>query len=191
MIIALAGRRIDETNTNTPRFPLQNVDLVKARLRELFREREVTGLVCSAACGADLIALEIASELELKIRIVLPFNVEKFLKTSVIDRPGEWESIFKKIYYQASQNENVVIHKLEDDKDAYLKTNKQILNEAIKLADQNKIGRNSDSLQKSNHQKLLVVIVWDGNYRGGDDVTVDFAIGGLEHGFDVTSIMTT
>src|SRR6476646_7796432 len=60
---ALAGRRIDAADSEKSRFPLANVSLVRDRLRELFIKRGVDTLVCSAACGADLVALEVAEHL--------------------------------------------------------------------------------------------------------------------------------
>src|SRR5689334_3365039 len=54
MIVALAGRRVDKSDAQEPRFPLRNVDLVRTRTRELLRNKDATALVSSAACGADL-----------------------------------------------------------------------------------------------------------------------------------------
>lgn len=73
-VVALVGRRIDAVDTNESRFPLEAVPTVRRRLADLFvRERAVT-IVCSAACGADLLALEEAERLGLRRRIVLPFS---------------------------------------------------------------------------------------------------------------------
>ena len=47
-------------------------------------------LVCSAACGADLIALQAAGRVSLRRRIVLPFEPSRFRDSSVVDRPGDW-----------------------------------------------------------------------------------------------------
>ena len=72
-IIALAGRRIDTPGTNPPRFPLDSVPLVRARIAELLRVERAAAVVASAACGADLIALEEAERIGIRRRIVLPF----------------------------------------------------------------------------------------------------------------------
>src|SRR5256885_749046 len=58
MIIALAGRRIDAPSTSTPTFPLPEVDKVREKLAALFESEGATALASSAACGADLIALD-------------------------------------------------------------------------------------------------------------------------------------
>src|SRR5947209_320182 len=94
MVIALAGRRIDAPNAETPRFPLENREKVGNRIRDFLAEHGATALVCSAACGADLLALEAAEELGLRRRILLPFAPDRFRATSVTDRPGEWGPLF-------------------------------------------------------------------------------------------------
>ncbi len=94
MIIALAGRRIDEEGTDTPRFPLENIRFVRERLKTLFEENDAKALVSSAACGADLLALDVAGEPGLRRRIILPSKPEKFRKSSVTDRPRKWGEIF-------------------------------------------------------------------------------------------------
>jgi hypothetical protein len=67
-VIALAGRRIDAPDAETPRFPLAAVPFVREQLDALFADRGATALVCSAACGADLVALDAATELGLRCR---------------------------------------------------------------------------------------------------------------------------
>ena len=62
-IVAFAGRRIDAPDAETPRFPLSQVNVVQKKIEELFRRDNVKTLICSAACGADLIALRIVQKL--------------------------------------------------------------------------------------------------------------------------------
>ena len=62
-VIALAGRRIDAPETKPARFPLKNVPIVRERLAALLAAEHAEALVCSAACGADLIALAEAERL--------------------------------------------------------------------------------------------------------------------------------
>jgi hypothetical protein len=93
-IIALAGRRIDASGTTPPRFPLSNVEEVRSRLAGAFVRLHAVGLVCSGACGADLVALEAAEQLGMRRRVVLPFVPDRFRKSSVVDRPGDWGRVF-------------------------------------------------------------------------------------------------
>ena len=173
MIIALAGRRIDKQDADTDlRFPLKNVSLVKERLEQLFKTQNVKGLSCSAACGADLIALEVAKKLNIERRITLSSAPEEFRAGSVADRPGDWGKIFDEVYEELEAMGNVVVmdSKLKGD-ELYLETNNTILNQAVSLAKEiYKSPENFDPIKN-----VLAVIIWEGASRGEDDVTADFA----------------
>ena len=54
-------------------------------------------VVSSAACGADLLALEQAGGLGLRRRVVIPFDRERFRAGSVVDRPGDWGGLYDSI----------------------------------------------------------------------------------------------
>lgn len=191
MIIALAGRRIDEQDAHPSRFPLRNAELVRKRLESLFRERNAKGLVCSAACGADLLALSVAEKLNLHSRIVLPFDAKKFRETSVIDRPGDWGEIFDKIYQRAKDAQAVVeIQSTGEDNEAYIETNNRILDEAVSLAEQLPHQQETDASENSIEKHVLVVIVWEGAARGDDDITADFAESGRARRFEVAEVLT-
>lgn len=173
LVIALAGTRIDEPDSTQIRFPPENEALVRSRLRELFKEFQTKTLVCSAACGADLLALEVAEELGIPSRIVLPFDPETFRKTSVADRPGNWGERFGRLYAASKKRGAVVILKERvDPYHAYLLTNERILTEAEALG------------------RVIVVIVWDGLPRGSDDMTAHFADAGRARGLDVVEVLT-
>ena len=97
MVIALVGRRIDPPDLAFPVFPYTAVQRVRKRIHDLLKDSDAKALVCSAACGANLIALEAAGELGIRRRIVLPFEPARFRETSVIDRPGDWGPAFDRI----------------------------------------------------------------------------------------------
>src|SRR3954469_3337063 len=108
-VIALAGRRVDAAGTTPPRFPLENVPFVRQRLAEALVAEQAAALVCSAACGADLIALEEAERLGLRRRIILPFPPDRFRETSVIDRPGDWGRVFDRLIQAAAEAGDLVV----------------------------------------------------------------------------------
>ena len=56
-VVALAGRRIDAPGADPPRFPPERVPAVRQRLVDMLAAEQAAVLVCSAACGADLVAL--------------------------------------------------------------------------------------------------------------------------------------
>src|SRR4051812_11745538 len=96
-VIALAGRRIDAPGTSAPRFAREAVPSGGRRFASLFGKERAGILVCSAACGADLLALDEAERLGLRRRIVLPFAPDRFRETSVADRPGDWGRMFDRL----------------------------------------------------------------------------------------------
>lgn len=182
MIVALAGRRIDAPDADPPRFPLSSVDLVRGRLHRLLSEKEAKALVCSAACGADLLALAVAGDLGIQRRVVLPFVPERFRETSVVDRLGDWGSLFDAVCSEVSeQGDLVILGCSENDATAYSAASRAILEEAMKL----------QTLYKStDKQPLLTVIVWEGDARGDDDETAAFARDARSRGFAVEEILT-
>jgi len=95
IIAVAAGRRIDSPGAIPSRFPVWAIPRVEAELRLVLRDRAVTTVVSSAACGADILVLEAAAELTIRTRIVLPFSRERFRHTSVVDRGLEWGARFE------------------------------------------------------------------------------------------------
>ena len=127
MIIALAGRRVDAPEADTPRFPLAYVTAVRDRIKSLLVAQQARAVICSAACGADLLALEAAGELGLRRRIVLPFTRARFRETSVVDRPGDWGERFDAILDAVEASGDLVVLGYADgDEAAYRAANAAI-----------------------------------------------------------------
>ena len=176
-IVALAGRRIDAPDAKEPRFPLKNVNKVRRRIAEALGDLQAVGLVCSAACGADLIALEAAEQLGVRRRIVLPFAPPRFRETSVVDRPGDWGAVFDHQITTTSASGDLVILDLEQDYDeAYAATNEAIVREAQRLAE--------------TPGRLIAILVWEGAKRHGTDATAGFGDLARKAGFSRQSILT-
>jgi hypothetical protein len=177
MIIAAAGRRIDAADTKEPRFPLRNVHIVATRVRRVLDNRGATAVVCSAACGADLIVLSEAGALGLRRKVVLPFDRERFRATSVTDRPGDWGALYEQILNQVeAAGDLVVIHTTGED-EAYSATNRTILDEAISLSHQFR-------------ESVTALLVWNGSSRGNDDLTEGFGIEARNRGLPVAEVRT-
>ena len=171
MIVALAGRRIDAPDSKSKRFPEEFVDSVKRRLKDYFLSANAAELVCSAACGSDLIALQAAEELSMGTTVILPFDHDLFRVTSVVDRPGDWGLYYDKLLGRLEGSEKLVELKYgQDDPDVYLKTNIQILARAEHLA---RLSTGSLN-QRNNFTKLIAVIVWEGKPKDSDDTTYHF-----------------
>ena len=180
IVVALAGRRTDADGAPA-RFPLDQAPRVKGRLTRLLRALQPDAIVCSAACGADLLALEAAMALKIPVTIVLPFAPEQFRETSVVDRPGDWGRRFDAVMKRATNGATADrIHVIEPpaggDDDAYQVATDAILDDAQKLA-----GEESE---------LVAVVVWEGDSRGEGDLTEYFRQDALKRGFTEKVILT-
>jgi hypothetical protein len=191
MIIALAGRRIDASDADVPRFPLQNVDLVRARLRTAFETFAADTLACSASCGSDLLALSVAGELGMRRRIILPYDRDRFRRTSVTDRPGDWGRLFDEVCADADATGSLItLDSASTDDKAYIATNTRILEEVVAL-----VRSDTDKHVDSDKRRItsgyaLAVVVWEGETRGDDDLTAAFADLARDLGLSIVEILT-
>jgi hypothetical protein len=185
-VVALGGRRIDAEPTSTPRFPFDQVGRVGREIADQLRRTQAVALVCSAACGADLIALETAQKMGLPTRIILPFSAARFRETSVVDRPRPkfWGSMFDRVISAARADGNLVELDAAEAGDAYSMTNGVIIREAKKLAGIKGGERSIRSL------RLIALVVWDGASRGADDNTNKFVQLAQESGFRIEQVLT-
>jgi hypothetical protein len=184
IVVALAGRRIDADGA-PPRFPLKQAPSVKGRLTRLLRALQPDALVCSAACGADLLALEAAMALKIPVTIVLPFAPEQFRETSVVDRPGNWGRRYDAVMKRATNGATAGrIHVIElpagGDDDAYQEATDAILDDAQKLAGE----------AAGKEGEVVAVVVWEGASRGEGDLTEYFRQVALARGFTEKVILT-
>lgn len=162
MVLALAGRRIDAVGQAQARFPLAQVPAVQHRLRTLLVEQDVRILVCSAACGADLVALGEAAKIGIERHVILPFNPERFRTSSVIDRPGSWGEDFDRVLVETRGTGGVVVlPESQDAKTSYLAANHLILEKTRELAFQT-------------GDRAAAALVWDRRSRGTGDLTAEF-----------------
>jgi hypothetical protein len=175
-VAALAGRRIDSQDATVPRFPLRNVPLVRAELQRLFARDCVELLVCSAACGADLTALDVACGAGIRCKVVLPFDARRFRETSVVDRPGDWGELFDSLMPSIETAGDLVV--VGDEADAergYLRANEVIVEQACLAA---------------RDRRRLAVVVWEGKARDGADTTEHFRRLASQAGMEERPIFT-
>ena len=178
MVFALAGRRIDDPSAKTPRFPLANIEAVRAQLRTTLVEHGATALVASAANGADLLALDEAGALGVRRRIILPFERERFRRTSVVDRPGDFGGVFDRVLDEVAERGDVVtIATNSGDEAAYLAASELILREAVRLA-------------AEQHEPASAIVVWEGRSRGAGDLTDAFRVDATARGLAVVEVPT-
>ena len=156
-VIIEAGRRVDAPDTQVPRFPPSNVSEVSRRIRRLLGMQKPQAVVCSAACGADLLLLQAAGEMYIEQVVLLPSEPEAFRTSSVTDRRGNWGEL----YDQVLKTARVETLKLREGQEGYLDINLKLLGRGQQLAD-----------EKGVFAEALVI--WNGISRGPDDVTAHF-----------------
>jgi tetratricopeptide (TPR) repeat protein len=157
--VALAGRRVDGPDAKEARFSPDDVPVVRERLAAELGKAKPAILVSSAACGADLLALDEAAKLGIARRIVLPFARDKFRASSVVDRPGTWGALFDRLVGQAERDGALVVLDAGEGDEAYAAANGAILDEA----------------QRAGAGAAEAWIVWNGRPRGEGDLTLAFA----------------
>jgi len=179
-VAALAGRRIDAGDAPAPRFPLASVPKVRRTLHDVFVGKVVGALVSSAACGADLIALEVAGALGIRRRVVLPFSKERFRETSVVDRPGDWGPLYDRVIAEIEAADDLVVlgSAARDADDVYQWASAEIVRQAELLAN------------ASPGQNRMAVIVWEGAPRSVSDATEGFRKLAEEAGFTQCPVLT-
>jgi hypothetical protein len=153
------------------------VDLVRRRICAKLLTLQATVLVSSAACGADLLALEEAGKLGLRRRVILPFDCDTFRSTSVTDRPGNWGPLYDAVLDEVQALGDLVIAPAAPRDKAYLETNHHIINEALSLA-------------KTLQNPVTAVRVWEGTSRGEGDLTVEFGDYAQMKGISVCEVIT-
>lgn len=160
--------------------------MVRERIRDLFIRELARALVCSAACGADLLALQVAQDLHLRRRVILPTPPERFRETSVVDREGDWGTLFDEVVRQVRGAGDLVVlpAEAESSRAGYLRVTQVILDEAVALA------RREASLEDQEGGQVLAVVVWDGAPRGPTDVTAAFLLAARQRGLRVAEIST-
>jgi hypothetical protein len=137
-----------------------------------------TAVVCSAACGADLIGLSEAGQLSLRRRIVLPFGRDKFRGTSVVNCPGEWGKLYDSILDEVEASGDLVVIDTGNEDNPYSATNRAILEEGVALG-------------RANGEPVGAALVWDGESRGANDYTDHFGAEARKLGLEVFEVPTT
>ena len=185
MIVVLAGRRIDAPDAKVRRFPPGLAGLVKQRLIDSLKSVVATHLVSSGACGADLLAMEAASELKIDRTMILPFDATTFRSTSVTDRPGDWGMIYDKFIQELKPDKLITLGYDQNDPEVYERTNFEILDYAEKIAE--KINATPPA-QKNTVPGKLALIVWEGKPKDADDTTYHFLKEAQKRNFKIREI---
>lgn len=172
-VVALAGRRVDALHDDYRAFPLDEVYRVSAEIAAYLERVAPIALVSAAACGADLVALRAAGFLGIRRMVVLPYNRNLFRKTSVRDRPGDWDDydqIISEIVAEAGVEE---LGFEEPNPAAFRAVNKAIFVRASALG-----------------YPVRACVVWEGAAQEGVDYTAEFKEFAQDRGIPVDEIST-
>jgi hypothetical protein len=173
VVIVEAGRRVDAPGAQVARFPPSNVDEVRKRVIQVLSRERPFAFVSSGACGADLLALDVAGGLHIRRYVLLPSSPEEFRKASVTDRPGDWGALYDKVLKAST----VELLNLPDNQEGYLATNLKLLDRAEEVA-------------RKYHTTTQALVIWNEQSRGPDDVTGHFLAQAKQRKIPVIEIST-
>ena len=136
MLIVHAGNRIDARRRAVARFPADQVESVRARVRLLLTALQPERVLSNAAAGADLIVLAEAQQLGIPVDVVLPIDADEFVRQSVADNGDEWVTTFHHVLARAeAEPHSVVRHGNQSgDDDWYESANEHLLAQALHAA---------------------------------------------------------
>ena len=95
-VLVFTGHMIDEPGREAPRFPPGLEAATRDALRERLARLSPMAAYGSAACGADILCLEVARELGAETHVVLPFPPAEFCRASVDFALGDWGERFER-----------------------------------------------------------------------------------------------
>ena len=102
-IIAFTGHMIDSPGRKVPRFPPALEERVKDAIRSALDDSNPGIGYSSAACGSDILFLELMQERKAETNVVLPFELDDFLKISVNFAGEHWKDRAQTVLGRCSQ----------------------------------------------------------------------------------------
>lgn len=93
-VVAFTGQMTDRPGRTLPRFTAAVQPMVRAALRERLSGMHQPVIYTSASCGAELICIEEALDIGAEVNVVLPFDRQEFVRTSVAVGGQDWVERF-------------------------------------------------------------------------------------------------
>lgn len=176
MVVVLAGRRPDPEDSPYRRFPVENAIAVRERMRSVMVHLQPRVYVSSGACGADLLGQDVARTLDIDSYVVLPYEADRFRRTSVVDRPGHWGELYDRIIRDAQKDDRLVNIETESES-PFLETSREMLDISKELA------RSEGSVNG--------VVVWEGGSKPEGDITKSLKESIIKDGGSVREVSTS
>ncbi len=102
-VVAFVGHMVDPPDAREPRFPAELEPAVTAAIRARLAGPAPPIAYTSAACGADIAFIEVAHAMGAEVNIVLPFDREDFVRTSVAFGGPRWTTRFEHALARAAR----------------------------------------------------------------------------------------
>jgi tetratricopeptide (TPR) repeat protein len=90
VVVAFSGHMIDRPGRTPPRFPPALEGPVRSEIERVIEQLDARVGFCSAACGADLLFIEAMLARGAEVNVVLPFELQSFVETSVEHAGARW-----------------------------------------------------------------------------------------------------
>ncbi len=103
-VAIFVGHMIDQPGRYPPRFPAELEGFVRNQIEKTLADLEVRIGYGSAACGADLLFIEALQDREAEVNIVMPFDTEDFINTSVAFAGSDWVRRFRRALKLSSKH---------------------------------------------------------------------------------------
>ncbi|MBK6980204.1 MAG: hypothetical protein IPH30_00755 [Betaproteobacteria bacterium] len=96
-VLVFTGNMVDAPGREAGRFPAALEQAVREAMRETLATIAPLAVYGSAACGADILCLELARERGAETHVVLPFPPAEFRHASVDFASGDWGERFERV----------------------------------------------------------------------------------------------
>ena len=116
-VAAFAGHMIDKSDREFPRFPESITNNIKFAIGNELRIHNIRIGYTSLACGSDILFAQALLELDGELNIILPFDKEDFIETSVAFAGKQWVDWFNEIVN--SHNVSFITRQNYDHNDYY------------------------------------------------------------------------
>ena len=118
-IVIFSGHMIDHHDRPVPRFPSYLELAVRNEIDRILNDLDAQIGYCSAACGSDILFIEAMLARDAEVNIVLPFDKDDFIQTSVQHAGSQWVARFHNAIEQKNRVSFVTKEKFLGDESLF------------------------------------------------------------------------